>query len=67
MSSPPPSDPATGPKLSALVTVHNEEAQLAECLDTLRFADEIVVVLDDCTDGSKEIAADYTTHLFEGS
>ncbi len=66
MSSPPP-DPATGPKLSALVTVHNEEARLGECLDTLRFADEIVVVLDDCTDGSKEIAADYTTHLFEGS
>ncbi|MBT3362010.1 MAG: glycosyltransferase family 2 protein, partial [Rhodospirillales bacterium] len=28
--------------LSALISVHNEEAQLADCLDALRFADEIV-------------------------
>lgn len=55
------------PKLSALVVVHNEEAQLAACLDTLRFADEIVVVLDKCTDRSREIAARYTDHLVEGA
>lgn len=54
-------------QLSALVVVHDEEAQLAECLDTVRFADEIVVVLDDCTDRSKEIASAYTSYLFEGS
>ena len=54
-------------QLSALVVVHNEEAQLAECLDTVRFADEIVVVLDKCSDRSKAIASAYTTHLFEGS
>lgn len=53
--------------LSALVVAHNEEAQLAACLDTLRFADEIVVVLDKCTDGSKAIAARYTDRLIEGS
>ena len=28
-------------RLSALVVAHNEEAQIAACLDTLRFADEI--------------------------
>ncbi len=67
MSSPPPPDPATGRKLSALITVHNEEARLAECLDTLRFADEIVVVLDNCTDGSKEIASRFTGRLVEGA
>ena len=44
------------PFLSAVVVVHNEEAQLAECLKTLNFCDEIVVVLDRCTDKSKEIA-----------
>ncbi len=54
-------------QLSALVVVHDEEAQLAECLDTVRFADEIVVVLDKCSDRSQEIASAYTTHLFEGS
>lgn len=52
--------------LSALVVVHNEEKQLADCLDRLRFADEIVVVLDDCRDGSKAIAARYTERLIEG-
>jgi glycosyltransferase involved in cell wall biosynthesis len=54
-------------RLSALVVAHNEEAQLADCLDTLRFADEIVVVLDKCSDRSREIAARYTDHLIEGS
>jgi glycosyltransferase involved in cell wall biosynthesis len=58
---------ATTPTLSALVVAHNEEAQLADCLETLAFADEIVVVLDKCTDGSKEIAARYTDKLVEGS
>jgi len=43
--------------LSALVVAHNEEHQLAACLATLAFADEIVVVLDRCTDDSAGIAA----------
>ena len=42
--------------LSVLVVVHNEEKQLSECLELLGFADEVVVVLDNCTDGSKAIA-----------
>lgn len=54
-------------RLSALVVVHNEEAQLADCLTTLGFADEIVVVLDKCTDRSKEIARRYTDRLLEGA
>lgn len=54
------------PRLSALVVVHNEEAQLAECLERLRFADEIVVVLDDCSDGSKAIAETFSATLVEG-
>ena len=56
----------SAPRLSALVVAHNEEQQLADCLDGLRFADEIVVVLDRCTDGSRAIAARYTTRLIEG-
>ncbi|MCG8547361.1 MAG: glycosyltransferase family 2 protein [Alphaproteobacteria bacterium] len=55
------------PHLSALVVAHNEEAQLAACLDTLDFTDEIVVVLDKCTDGSGAVAARYTDRLIEGS
>jgi glycosyltransferase involved in cell wall biosynthesis len=56
-----------GPGLSALVVVHNEEVQLAQCLERLRFADEIVVVLDRCTDGSRAIAASFTDRLLEGA
>lgn len=54
-------------KLSALVVAHNEEAQLAECLERLRPADEIVVVLDKCTDGSREIAQRFGAVLVEGA
>ncbi len=57
----------SAPTLSALVVAHNEEGQLAACLDGLRFADDIVVVLDRCTDGSKAIAARYTDRLIEGA
>ena len=56
-----------GVALSALVVVHNEEAQLAACLERLRFADEIVVVLDRCTDRSREIARGVTDQLVEGA
>lgn len=52
--------------LSALVVVHNEEDHLEACLRTLRFADERVVVLDRCTDGSRFIAATYAERLLEG-
>ncbi|HWK45385.1 MAG TPA: glycosyltransferase family 2 protein [Stellaceae bacterium] len=54
-------------RLSALVVVHNEERQLAACLSALSFADEIVVVLDRCTDRSREIAAGFTGQLHEGA
>jgi glycosyltransferase involved in cell wall biosynthesis len=57
----------TAPRLSALVVVHNEEAQLADCLAPLGFADERVVVLDKCTDGSKAIAEAHGARLVEGS
>lgn len=56
----------TSPRLSALVVVHNEDAQLAACLEALRFADELVVVLDRCTDGSKDIAQRFSAQLVEG-
>jgi len=53
--------------LSALVVAHNEEGQLAECLDCLTFADEIVVVLDKCTDGTGEITKRFTDNIIEGA
>ena len=52
--------------LSVLVTVHNEEQQLEACLECLRFADELVVLLDNCTDGSKRIATFFANRIIEG-
>jgi glycosyltransferase involved in cell wall biosynthesis len=57
----------TGLALSALVVVHDEERQLAECLACLTFADEIVVVLDRCQDRSRNIALGFTRHVVEGA
>jgi glycosyltransferase involved in cell wall biosynthesis len=53
--------------LSALVVAHNEERQLDDCLAALRFADEIVVVLDRCTDGSRSVAQRHNARLLEGA
>lgn len=53
--------------LSGLVVVYNEEEHLDACLKTLAFCDEIIVVLDKCTDNSKEIALNNNTKIVEGS
>jgi glycosyltransferase involved in cell wall biosynthesis len=55
------------PKLSALVVAHNEEAQIADCLSALTFADEIVVVLDRCTDRTGEIAERFGARMLSGA
>jgi len=55
------------PMLSALVVARNEEKQLPACLETLRFADEIVVVLDRTTDRSAEIARMFGARIVEGA
>ncbi len=54
-------------RVSALIVIHDEERQLADCLACLGFADEIVVVLDRCTDRSREIAQRATDRLVEGA
>ena len=54
-------------ELSALVVVHNEEKILASCLEKLSFCDELIVILDKCTDNSKNIAQKFTNLIFEGS
>ena len=52
--------------ISALVVIHNEERQLARCLEGLQFADEVMVVLDRCTDGSRNIADGFGAKFLEG-
>ena len=54
-------------KLSGLVVAHNEEEVIEDALKSLSFCDEIVVVLDRCTDGTKAICEKYTKNILEGA
>lgn len=53
-------------RLSAVLCVHNEEQRLARCLASLAFADEIVIVLDRCTDRSRAIGEAFGAVLVAG-
>jgi glycosyltransferase involved in cell wall biosynthesis len=53
--------------LAAVVIARNEETQLGACLEALRFADEIVMVLDRSTDRSAEIARARGARVIEGA
>ena len=66
-SAPPAPRTTSGPTVSAVVVAHNEEAQLADCLATLSFADEVVVLLDRCTDRSREVASRVADRIIEGT
>jgi glycosyltransferase involved in cell wall biosynthesis len=46
--------------------VHDEEARLRACLERLDFADELIVVLDRCTDRSPAIAAEFLARVGAG-
>jgi len=51
--------------LSVVVITKNEEANLAACLDSVRFADEFIIVDDESDDATREIAARYTDKIIE--
>jgi len=53
-------------KLSVVLCVHNEERRLGRCLEALGFADEIVIVLDRCTDRSRAIAEAHGAVVISG-
>ncbi len=54
-------------KLSVLIVIHNEESQIEDCLKTVKFADEIIVILDNCTDNSIKIVKKYTKTYYSGN
>ena len=54
-------------QLSVLLVVSNEEKQILQCLKTIQFANEIVIILDKCTDNSESIARKFTNKIFKGS
>jgi len=56
----------TGKKvpISAVLISFNEEGRIADCLESLSWADEIVVVDSGSTDGTMEIARKFTDKVF---
>lgn len=53
------------PGLTVILPCKNEEANIAACLDTVRWADEILVVDSGSTDRTLEIARTYTDRVLE--
>lgn len=51
-------------KISGLVLTHNSEATIQDCLESLKWVDEIVLIDDESTDRTKDIADKYHAKIF---
>lgn len=52
------------PRLSVILITKNEAANIRACLESVAWADEIVVVDSDSTDGTVAIAREFTPHVY---
>ena len=50
-------------KLSVIVLTHNDENKIVDCLEKLSFSDEIIVVDDNSTDRTVELARQFTNSI----
>lgn len=51
-------------KLSVVISAYNEENKIEDCLSSVKFADEIIVVDNQSNDETAEIAKKYTSNVF---
>lgn len=51
-------------RLSVILVVHNEAVKIRKCLDSLKWADEIIVVDQDSRDKTADICREYTDKVF---
>lgn len=50
--------------LSVIIITKNEEQRIARCLESVRFADEVIVLDSGSTDRTVEIAKTFTSHVY---
>ena len=50
--------------VSVVVITKNEEENIAACLETVAWADEIIIVDDDSSDSTRDIASKFTDKIF---
>ncbi|RMH03791.1 MAG: glycosyltransferase family 2 protein [Nitrospirae bacterium] len=55
----------TTPKVSAVVIAYNDEPNMRGCLESLTWADELIVVDSFSTDGTAQISQEYTNKVFQ--
>lgn len=51
------------PKISSVVITYNEEENINDCLESLKWTDEIIVVDSGSTDKTREIASEFTKNI----
>lgn len=51
-------------KLSVVISAYNEEKKIKDCLESVKWADEIIVVDNSSTDSTTAIAQKYTSHIY---
>lgn len=51
-------------KISVVISAYNEEENIKECLDSIQWADEIILVDNQSTDKTTAIAKQYTKKIF---
>lgn len=52
-------------KITAALIVKNQERHIRECLESIKWADEIIILDGFSTDGTVEICRDYTDKIFQ--
>ncbi|PWB75878.1 hypothetical protein C3F09_01840 [candidate division GN15 bacterium] len=52
-------------KLSVIIITHNEEENLPRCLESVKWADEVIVVDSHSTDRTPQIAADFKCQYYD--
>jgi glycosyltransferase involved in cell wall biosynthesis len=54
-------------KISCILVVRNEEANIGACLETIKWVDEIIIIDQSSTDSTVEIARKFTDKVFTAS